>query len=137
VRAVLDPNVLVSSVLSAVGAPAQVLARWRSGDFELVASELVIAELERALRYPKVEKLLEPQDAISLVALVREHAHFAADPPAAQRSRDPDDDYLIALAEAERAVVVSGDRHLLELADDVPVLSPRAFLNALEEEIRT
>jgi predicted nucleic acid-binding protein len=45
------------------------------------------------------------------------------------RSRDPGDDYLIALAEREQAVLVSGDHHLLELEAQIPVFSPAAFLD--------
>lgn len=48
-------------------------------------------------------------------------------------SPDPDDDYLIALARVAGAdYLVSGDRHLLDLADpDPPVLTPRQFLRLL------
>ncbi len=49
------------------------------------------------------------------------------------RSTDPGDDYLIALASAERAVLVSGDTHLLDLANEIPVYSPRQFLGLLAE----
>jgi len=41
---------------------------------------------------------------------------------------------VLALAERERAVLVSGDRHLLDLADELPVRSARAFLNLLETQ---
>ena len=47
------------------------------------------------------------------------------------RSRDPGDDYLVALAAAARATLVSGDAHLLELRDAIPVLSPREFPDTL------
>ena len=40
----------------------------------------------------------------------------------------PDDDYLIALAHSRDAALVSGDRHLLELAGKIPVFSPVDFL---------
>jgi len=61
VRAVLDPNVLVSALLSRSGAPAQIVARWLRGEFELVLSELLLAELGRALALdPKVLLLDEP-----------------------------------------------------------------------------
>jgi len=52
-----------------------------------------------------------------------------ADPPVP--SRDPDDDYLIALASAHRAALVSGDKELLALEGEIPVFSPRAFLDLL------
>ena len=47
-RAVLDPNVLISALLAPKGAPGQVLAKWVIGEFELVVSPLLLAELERA-----------------------------------------------------------------------------------------
>jgi predicted nucleic acid-binding protein len=44
------------------------------------------------------------------------------------RSKDSEDDYLIALASAYRAVLVSGDNHLIAAADAIPVFAPREFL---------
>lgn len=41
---------------------------------------------------------------------------------------DPDDDYLIALAHSQNAVLVSGDSHLLDLSGGAPILSPADFL---------
>jgi putative PIN family toxin of toxin-antitoxin system len=133
VRAVLDANVLIAALLSPSGAPAQILARWLAGDFELVISEKLMAELERALAYPKLRARIAPEDAAEFVSFLQNTAVDAPDPPAPpRRSRDPGDDYLLALAESEKAIVVSGDQHLLELADRFPVRSPRDFLGALE-----
>ena len=41
--------------------------------------------------------------------------------PPSTRSPDPGDDYLIALGAVAQAAIVSGDGHLLGLADDLPV----------------
>ncbi len=41
------------------------------------------------------------------------------DPPST-RSPDPGDDYLIALGAVAQADIVSGDRHLPALADELP-----------------
>jgi putative PIN family toxin of toxin-antitoxin system len=134
VRAVLDPNVLIAALLSSSGAPAQIVARWLAGEFELVASEALVAELERTLAYPKIRKSVAQHDAQAFVELLHQAARLAADPEApVRRSADPGDDYLLALAEAERAILVSGDQHLLALAGELPVLNPRAFLDALAE----
>jgi putative PIN family toxin of toxin-antitoxin system len=133
VRAVLDANVLIAALLSPSGAPARILARWLAGDFELVVSARVLAELERALAYPKLRARIAPEDAAEFVAFLQNTAVLASDPPAPpRRSPDPGDDYLLALAEDEKAIIVSGDQHLLELADRFPVRSPRDFLEALE-----
>ncbi len=131
-RAVLDPNILIAAVLSRSGAPAQIVSRWLAGEFELVVSETLIAELERALAYPKLRSRVPEEEASAFVALVRQGARLAVDPAVPEsRSADPGDDYLLALAEAERAVLVSGDQHLLALADELPIQSARAFLDTL------
>lgn len=61
---------------------------------------------------------------------LRREASIVADPDRTPsfRSEDPGDDYLLALAESERAALVSGDGHLLALSDELPVLTPREFL---------
>lgn len=132
-RAVLDPNVLVSALLSRRGAPAQVLERWLAGEFELVVSEALLAELERTLAYPKLRSRVSAEEAAGFMALPRETAVIADEPGNPPRgSPDPGDDYLIALAEAERALLVSGDRHILGLSERFPIEDPRGFLELLE-----
>lgn len=41
------------------------------------------------------------------------------------------DDYLVALAAVQHAALVSGDRHLLELSETIPLYSPRDFLELI------
>ena len=133
-RAVLDPNVLVAALLSRSGTPAQIISRWLGGEFELVVSETLLAELERALAYPKLRNRVSADEAGTFVTLLRHGALLASDSKEpASRSADPGDDYLLALAEQERAVLVSGDQHLLALADELPIQTARAFLDNLAE----
>jgi putative PIN family toxin of toxin-antitoxin system len=132
VRAVLDVNALISVLLSSRGAPAQLLRRWLGGEFELVVSEALLAELERALAYPKVRSRISKPDAAMYVLALRQSARMiqdVADPT--RRSPDPGDDYLLELAQEARAVLVSGDRHLLDLRDRLPVRSAREFVDLL------
>jgi len=131
VRAVLDPNILIAALLSPAGAPAQLVGRWLGGEFELVVSETLLAELQRALAYPKLRGRVLPDEAAAFTTLLRHGAILASDPPdPARRSADRGDDYLLALAEAERALLVSGDQHLLALADHLPVQTARASLDS-------
>jgi uncharacterized protein len=133
VRAVLDANVLISALLSRAGTPAQLLVRWLAGEFELVVSRRLLEELEAALAYPKLRARIPADAAEGLIDLLRESAVLADDPAnPPSRAADPDDDYLLALAEAERAVLVTGDGRLLELGVRYPVLSARAFVDSLE-----
>jgi predicted nucleic acid-binding protein len=94
VRAVVDVTVLISAALSARGPSAEILRHSRDGAFELVASELLIAELTGALAYPKLQNRIPAEKAAAFVTWVREHATLAEDPPdpAPVSSPDPDDD---------------------------------------------
>jgi putative PIN family toxin of toxin-antitoxin system len=133
-RAVLDANVLISAILSRRGTPAALLLAWQAGAFELIVSPLLLAELRRALAYPKLARLVPAADAEAYVDWLSRSARVAGDPPGPPpiRSSDPADDYLITLAAAERAVLVSGDAALSSLAHRIPVRTPAAFLAELE-----
>lgn len=133
-RAVVDVNVIISALLSRNGSPAELIRAWQHGQFELIVSVLLLAELERALGYPKIRRRIPVQDAEAVVAWLGRAASVASDPagPPAIRSVDPGDDYLLALATAEKAVIVSGDDHLLSLRGSAPVYSVAEFLELLE-----
>lgn len=135
-RAVLDPNVIISGLLSPAGSPATVLRAWEQGPFELVVSGALLDEFARALSYPKPRRRVSEEEANAVAWWISGSATTAPDPkpPPPVRSTDPGDDYLIALASAERAVLVSGDTHLLDLAAKIPVYSPRQFLGLLAED---
>ncbi len=135
-RAILDPNVIISAILSRGGTPAGVLRLWLEGRFELLVSPLLLAELGRALAYPKLRARIRETEAEKLLELLEREATLVPDPksPPTTGSADPGDDYLLALAEDARGVLVSGDRHLLTLADTLPILSPREFFEALQPD---
>ena len=134
-RAVVDVNVLISAALSARGPSAEVLRNNRDGAFELVVSELLIAELTRALAYPKLRKRIPAEKAAAFISWVCDYGTLAEDPPdsAPVSSPDPDDDYLLALAISRRAFLVTGDQHLLGLREDLPILTPAEFVRKLGE----
>lgn len=131
-RAVLDPNVIISALLSPHGSPAEVFRAWLDGAYDAVVSPLLLDELARALAYPKIRGRITAAEADEVVELLRGgdlRDDPAGEPPV--RSPDAGDDYLISLAAASRAVIVSGDSHLLDLGEDLPVYSPPAFLDVV------
>jgi uncharacterized protein len=132
-KAVLDPNIIISALLAPSGSPAKVLRAWLDGAYELAVSPHLLEELERALAYPKLRKRITAAEALALIDLLGRQAELVEDPavPPSSRSPDPGDDYLIALAERARAILVSGDGHLLGMRPDVPVCAPSAFLSVL------
>lgn len=135
-RSVLDPNVLVSALLSRRGAPAELLRRWLDGTFEVVVSPLLLEELKRVLAYPKIRSRVSEPEAQAFLTLLSEGAKLTNDParPPSLGSEDPNDDYLVALAEEAPAVIVSGDKHLLGMAGRIPVYSPAEFRRLLRAE---
>jgi len=135
VRAVLDPNVLVSAAISPSGPPRAIVVAWLERCFELIASPTLLDELRDVLARPKFRRWISEAAATDFIEGIAEAAIIIDDPPAAAPlSPDPDDDYLVALARATQAdCLVSGDRHLLDLGDpDPPVVTPRQFLDLLD-----
>ena len=132
-RAVLDTNVLVSAAISPRGAPAELIRRWRLGAFELIVSPGLLEDLGRALAYPKIARLIDSETANEVIATIREQALELPDPDHSPpvRSTDPDDDYLLALASDAGAALVTGDKALLALAENLPILSSAEFLAGL------
>ncbi|HEY2473437.1 MAG TPA: putative toxin-antitoxin system toxin component, PIN family, partial [Candidatus Cybelea sp.] len=121
--------------ISADSAPRKLLLRWLAGEFELLASPGLLEELERVLLRAKFRAYASEEEARRFVAIIRDLASISPDPPAQPGlTADPHDDYLVALARSTRAgILVSGDRHLLELVEpEPPVLSPRACLTHLD-----
>ena len=133
-RAVVDSSVLVSALIARRDTPpSQVLRAWARERFELVVSPRLIAEVAGVLARPKFEPYLRPDEASDFLDMLRSDAVVHPDPAVVERvTRDPGDDYLVALARAAQAVVVSSDRDVLE-ADigDIEVLSAREFLDRL------
>lgn len=127
-RVILDTNVFVSGVFFS-GLPARILEAWRDGRIHPVLSAEILDEYRRVgatlgRRYPGVD--LEP-----LLAILAVHAEVVEAPALAEPvSVDPDDDKFLACAIAAGvAVIVSGDKHLVDESGwrGVRVLRPREF----------
>ncbi len=134
-RVVLDPGVLVFAVLTDSGPPAEILDRWREGEFDLVVSPKLLHELEDVLLRPKFRDVVSEDEARAYVEALAREGILVRDPEEVRAiTADPGDDYLVALAIPVGAdAIVSGDKHLTELADPpVPVLTPREFVERLE-----
>jgi putative PIN family toxin of toxin-antitoxin system len=134
VRAVLDLNVFVSALINPAGVPGGVVRLGLQRRYEIVVCPRLFAELEDVLRRPAFRRYFTDDEAVEFGAALSGSSHEATDPVNVEPiSRDPDDDYLVALAAsvgAER--VVTGDPDLLEVdAPAVPVVSPATFLDEL------
>lgn len=133
-QVVLDPDVLVSALATPGGACAELLAELVVSAVEIVVSDDLLEELRVVLDRPRFAHL-PSADIAAFHAYLRGVCLVQDDPagaPADPSSSDPGDDYLICLALAvPRRVLVTGDRHLLDLAGTIPVVAPRELLDAL------
>lgn len=132
-RIFLDSNVLVSAVATR-GLSYDVL-RLVLARHELVIGEAVLTEVERVLR----EKLgVAPEIVGEFDELLRREALIvvAQAPSLGIALRDPSDVPVLDQAVAgEAAVLVTGDRDLLDAADVAPlrILTPRELWEVLRE----
>jgi putative PIN family toxin of toxin-antitoxin system len=136
-RVVLDTNILISALITSVSPSAQVLALWRSRRFDLLTCAQQLEEFARATRYPQVRARLLPTVAGALLNRVRDRAMVLENLPKLDIAPDPDDNYLLALAEAgEAQFLVTGDKPLLGLKrhKSTRILTPAALLELLLKE---
>lgn len=133
-RVVLDPGVLVSALIAPEGNPARLWQAVVDQRLEMVACPLLLAELAGVLERPKFRRYTTSDQAKAFVAEVARRAERIPDPKdIPEVSRDRDDDYLFALAQAAGAsVVVSGDQDLTGLDQPpVAVLTPARAVETL------
>lgn len=110
-RVVLDTNILCSALISPGGLADRLYRAWRERRFDLVTSEEQLEEFRRVTRYQRVRQYIEPAAAGTMYNEVRRLAVLIDDPPQVERSRDPADDFLLAMAQAGRAdFLVTGDK---------------------------
>lgn len=135
---VLDTNVIVSSLLSAQGAPAEIIRRWEAGEFDVAISPPLISELKRVLTYEWVRKYLKfsDEEMVDFLKYLRAAA-LVVDPDITVEvvQADPDDNRVLECALAAGAVyIISGNTHLLELEayHQIVILNPVGFLAALK-----
>jgi putative PIN family toxin of toxin-antitoxin system len=134
-RVVIDPGVLVSAFISPKKAsPALLVDALLEGNLDVLVSPALIAELVDVLGREKFAAHAAESRAAAYVAALRDRATMVEDAaPGPARTADADDDYLIALAQAHGVdAVVSGDRHLLDVASsELQVLTPRELADRL------
>lgn len=137
-RALLDANVLISAAIRPSGAPGLIVTAFvERGAFDLVLSPAIVAEVELALKLPRIRKYLRsPDEALLWVTDLVALADVVGDTQRAKGvCRDPDDDTVLSAAVEGRArVIVTGDADLLVLGqyESIGIVAPREFLSLME-----
>jgi uncharacterized protein len=137
-RVILDTSVIVSGLLSPHGTPAQLIVRWLAGDFTLIYSQPMLAELEDVLNRAWLKERLayvpnRIPDFLEAVTIWGEQAHGYIN--VTGTVRDPFDEMFLACAALGGAnYLVSVDKDLLTLATykQTVILTPAQFLQLIE-----
>lgn len=134
-RVALDTNLFVSSLLVKAGLPAKALEAWRRRLYLLVTSPAIIAEIQATLSYPRIRRKynVTDRDVADLVDLLRRDALVVpgVSEVAGSLPADPKDEMVLACAvDAQANLIVSGDRHLLDLQSfrGIPIATVREFI---------
>jgi putative PIN family toxin of toxin-antitoxin system len=139
IRAVVDANVIISSVIAPLGPSRRVFDAWRKGVFALVTTPGIIEEVSRRLAHPRIVRRysLTDDDRLAVIRLLLAEAIVTPGSREVGVVRDPTDDKVIAAAlEAGAEYIVSGDEDLLTLGDyeGVIIVTPSRFVVAINDE---
>jgi putative PIN family toxin of toxin-antitoxin system len=134
-RVILDTNIIVSGLISEHGAPAQLLNSWTDRAFSLVTSTTQITEFESVIHRPCVRPLITPAHASRFIDDLQRFATVLDRLPVVDRSRDPHDNSLLAMAEAGAAdYLVTGDKRevlALERHGNTTIITAKEMLPIL------
>jgi putative PIN family toxin of toxin-antitoxin system len=139
-RVVVDTNVLVSSFLSETGPPAELFEHYAQGKFALMASQQIRNEYAEVLVRPGMLKVhgWEPDRILQAIdRLLRTAIEVSPSMRLPGVTADPKDDKFVECAiEGGADMIVSGDKHLLELGsyEGIQIVAPAVFVTYLEQE---
>ena len=135
-RVVLDTNVFVSAAIQSGASHRIVQHLIRGNSDELIICDEILSEIRDVLfSRPRLRKWISLDDAKRYVEMLQLHFNFVSNPVfIIPLSRDSDDDYILALAQRERAdYVISGDKDLLVLQiPEISIVTPAEFETILK-----
>lgn len=110
-RIILDTNILLSGLITPGGVPGRLVDAWLDRRFTLISHPLQLDEFRAVSRRDKIRALVRPSEAGRLVNQIAALADMPERLPPVERSRDPRDDFLLALCEVGAADrLVTGDK---------------------------
>ena len=133
-KIVIDTNVVISGLISPSGPPAQIIDLWISNEFTVCLSTEIMEEYLSVLLRPKFQRIGTSKERYRLISqLVKLENTKMVDPDFQLDiiSEDPDDNIFLECAlEANAEIIISGDDHLLNLAEfeGIYILRPIEFL---------
>jgi putative PIN family toxin of toxin-antitoxin system len=138
-RVVLDANMLASGAIAATGTLSRIMDAWRSGKFSVIVSAPILEELERTFQKPYFRRHLTDKQSSRFIMLLQRRATISPIRVSVQGiATHPEDDLILATAVSAKVdYLITGDTKLQHLGtyQAVTILSPRKFLETLEDEV--
>ncbi len=129
-RVVLDTNVFISGVFFS-GPPFEILKAWLDKRIQIIISSEILQEYKRV-----GEELMHRYPDIEITPILKSFSTKATSVSAPRLPHpvcvDPDDDKFLACAAAGNAeLIISGDRHLLDINEfqGIKIVKPRTFVD--------
>lgn len=140
IKAVIDTNVAVSGLLWK-GTPNDILILAREGEIELCCTDFMIEELRRVLYYERLQQRL-----MAIGVTCEEMVEYYRDIVTVYNEKSSvdtikadvtDNRFIAAALDSGGYIIVSGDKHLLDLKEHekVQILNPVEFLYLYRELI--
>lgn len=137
-RAVLDTNILIRSILNPNGPTGRLLNELRAGRFRLLYSEPLLEEIAEVLSRPRFRDRYKvtADDISDILSLIVQEGEEVFPSASIAACRDPKDDKVLEAAFFGRAdVIVTEDDDLFALDpfEGIQILGPAAFLARLAQ----
>lgn len=132
-RVVLDTNVLLSGIAYPASIPGKIIAAWRHGSVDIVLSGFILDELRRVLPRLANRHALSAAEIEDLIDILSIQAEIVDPLPNHEPElRDQNDQPVLGtLLAAQRAggadYLVTGDKDLLALSENFPIVTPAQF----------
>jgi len=126
VKAVVDTNIWISSLIASSKTAARLVDEWRKGKFGIVISEQQVLELYDVFSRPKFlfRYRIDRQEIEDLVSSIATHAERITLKGSTKLCRDPDDDIIIETAIRGKAkYLVTGDKDIMDNKEVLSYLS--------------
>ena len=127
-RVVLDANVLLSGLTFPANAPGKIVSLWQEGGLNVVLSRYILNEVARVL--PRMSRVaISQEEARNLADRLTTLAEMVEPDALLEPAlRDPADQLVLATLRVSKAgYLITGDKDLLALAQQYPILTPADF----------
>ena len=134
-RVVIDTNVIVSALLFG-GTPGKLVPLWKEKAIHPLISREILEEYIRVLAYPKFRLAENEIDFLIYSEILPWFRTVVVKSTGKFIREDPSDDkFIVCAREGMADVIVSGDRHLLNLGstESVEMVTPSQLLLRLKQ----